>query len=76
MFKVTEQKDVREKSVIRYGAGELHGFDLTMLTPSRLRTIYSQYSLQVSVLPVSRRWIALQQERWGMHASAVLEDWG
>lgn len=39
MFKVAEQKHVKEKSVVRYGAGELYGFYLTMLTHARLRAL-------------------------------------
>lgn len=36
MFRIPEPK---ESPIIRYGTGELYGFDLTMLTPARIRTL-------------------------------------
>ncbi len=36
---IAERKNTREKPVIRYGAGELYGCDLTMLTPALIRTL-------------------------------------
>jgi len=38
MSETTEQ-DAKKKPVIRYGVGELYGFDLTMLTPARIHTL-------------------------------------
>jgi len=39
MPKTAEQKNAREKAVIRYGAGDLYGFDLTLLSPERIRML-------------------------------------